>query len=286
MTDNSPTDSAGRARSARTPVAARLQGVIAGAAAAAILWACALLLGLPRIAGFENGHDFVVPAAAIGALLSFTALRRAIYVATAVAVLAVAVVAYTPVVERPVHTLVRVDPRPVVPSGAVVVLGADIAPDSLLHTQSLDRMLGGLELMRAGAAPVLVIPGNTVTTRGRVVSARPDQMRLAALAGLDTATILVADRVHSTRDEAVRASELLRPRGIRRIHVVTSPAHTGRACRTFERVGFLVTCTPSRSRDVPFTAGSLYRSPDRLEAFGLWVYERAAMALYHMKGWV
>ena len=286
MTDKSPTNSAGRASAARAPIASRLQRVIAGAAAGAILWACALLLGIPRIAGFENGHDFIVPAAVIGALLSLTAMRRVIHVVTAVAVLIVAVVAYTPVIERPVRALVRADPRPVVPSGAVVVLGADVAPDSLLHTQSLDRMLAGLELMRQGAAPLLIVPGNTVTTRGRVVSARPDQMRLATLAGLDTAAILVAHRVHSTRDEAVRASELLRPRGVRRIHVVTSPAHTGRACRTFERVGFVVTCTPSRSRDVPFTAGSLYRSPDRLEAFGLWLYERAAMALYHMKGWV
>lgn len=286
MTDKSPTNSAGRASSTRTPVGGRLQRVIAGAAAGAILWACALLLGIPRIAGFENGHDFIVPAAAIGALLSATAMRRAIHVAAAFAVLVVAAVAYTPLVEPQVRALVRADPRPVVPSGAVVVLGADVAPDSLLHGQSLDRMLGGLELMRQGAAPLLLVSGNTVTTKGRAVSARPDQMRLAALAGLDTATILVAERVHSTRDEAVRASELLRSRGIRRIHLVTSPAHTGRACRTFERVGFVVTCTPSRSRDVPFTPGSLYRSPDRLEAFGLWLYERAAMALYHMKGWV
>lgn len=244
-----------------------------------------LLLGIPRVAGFENARDFTIPAALLGALVGVTALRRVLYVTTALVALLVAVIAYTPVIEQPFRSLVRADAAPVVPSGAVVVLGADVTPDGLLVGQGLDRMLTGVALVQAGAAPLLVIPGNTMTFHGRAVSARQDQQRIIRLAGIDSSAILVTERVFSTRDEAMRASSLLTPKGIRRIHVVTSPSHTGRACRTFERVGFVVTCAPSISRDVPVAPASLFRSADRLEAFGWWLYERVATAVYHLKGW-
>lgn len=258
---------------------------VGGAAAGAILWTCAVLLGLPLVAGFE-GHDFTIPAVLLGAAVALTRLRAALYVTTAILALVVAIVAYTPVIERPVRSLVRRDPPPGVPPGAVVVLGADVTTDSLLYGQGLDRLLSGLELVKRGAAPVLVIPGNTREERGRRVPATPDQLRLIALAGVAGSTILVSDSVYSTRDEAVRAQELLRPRGIRRVYLVTSPAHTGRACRTFERAGLTVTCTPSVSRDVPFTPGALYRAEDRLAAFRWWLYEQAAFAYYHARGWI
>lgn len=263
----------------------RLPRLVAGAAAGTIIWVGALALGIPLVAGF-HGHDFTIPVALIGALAGLTRLRGILYVKAAIIALVVAIVAYTPIIERPVRSLVRRDPPPGVAPGAVVVLGADVTPDSLLIDQSLDRMLTGLELVKRGAAPVLVIPGNALEERGRRVPATPDQLRLIALAGVAGSTILVSDSVRSTRDEALRARDLLRPRGIRRVYLVTSPAHTTRACRTFERVGISVTCTPSVSRDVPFTRGALYRSRDRLAAFRWWLYEQAATAYYHMRGWV
>lgn len=262
-----------------------LPRLAAGAAAGAIVWTCAILLGIPLLAGFD-GHDFTIPALLLGALLGLTRVRSALYVLAAALVLVTAIVAYTPLVERPVHSLVRRDPAPGVQPGAVVVLGADVTTDSLLYDQSLDRMLSGIELVKRGAVPVLVVPGNAREERGRRIPATPDQLRLVALAGIATDTLLVTDSVYSTRDEAVRALELLRPLGIRRIYVVTSPAHTGRACRTFERVGFTVTCTPSISRDIPFAPGTLYRSRDRLTAFRWWLYEQFAWRYYHARGWI
>lgn len=275
--DTSTTSSGTRRRSYRDP--------LVGAAAGALLWTGIELLGIPELAG-GPWHDLVLVAAVLGALFALTRLRWVLYTKTILVAVIVAVIAYTPIAERAVRSLVRRDPVPAVPSGAVVVLGADVTPDSLLFGQSLERMLTAVELMKGGTAPVLVIPGNVLEERGRRVSARADQLRLIALAGADTNTVLVADSVYSTRDEAERARTLLRTRNIRRIHVVTSPAHSGRACRTFERVGFVVTCTPSTSRVLPFTPGTMYRSSDRLLAFRLWLYERAAFQVYHMKGWI
>lgn len=275
--DDSPTSRG----STRSPV----RGVLAGAGAGTLLWTGLELLGVPYLAG-GPGYDLVLVAAVLGALAGLTRVRWWLYGATAATALVVAAIAYTPFAERAVRSLVRRDPVPAVASGAVVVLGADITPDGLLFGQSLERMLTAVELMKAGTAPLLVIPGNVLEERGRRVPARLDQQRLITLAGADPSTVLVADSVYSTRDEAERARTLLGQRGIRRIHVVTSPAHTGRACRTFERVGFVVTCTPSTSRILPLTPGTLYRSSDRLLAFRLWLYERAAFQFYHMKGWI
>lgn len=265
----------------------RLAHVAAGAACGLILWTCAMLLGIPWLVGME-GHDFTLVAALIGALFGLTRLRTWTYVKTAVVVALVAVIAYTPLIEAPARSLVRRD-TPVpgsAPAGAVVVLAADITPDSLLVQQALDRLLAGASLVKDGAAPRLVISHNTVRIRGRRIPSTPDQWRIIRLAGIDPAQVLVVDSVHSTRDEAVRAWALLAPQGVRRVVVVTSPAHSGRACRTFQRVGFAVVCMPSESRDVPFTRGTLTGSADRLGAFRLWLYEQAARQYYHLKGWI
>lgn len=265
-----------------------IRAVASGAAAGLILWTCAILLGVPNLLGFRDGYDFTSVAAIIGALLALTPLRRVLYLKAAVLVLLTALVAYTPLVERPVQRLVRRDaplagsPTP----GAVIVLGADITADSLLTGQSLDRMLTAVELVRQGAAPRLVLTGNVARYGRRTVPSAADQQRLIRLAGIDPAQVQVADSVFSTRDEALRAWAHLAPQDIRRVIVVTSPAHSGRACRTFERVGFAVVCAPSISRDVPFTPGTLGGSADRLTAFGLWLYERVAFQYYHLKGWI
>ena len=246
-----------------------------------------MVLLIPQLAGF-HGHDFTLVAALLGALAALTPLAHWLYAKTIVVVLLVAVVAYTPVAERAARSLIRSDPLDTghAPPGAVIVLGEDITPDSLLGRQALDRMLTGAALVQAGVAPQLVVTRNITRVHGHAVPSTPDQRRIASLAGIDSARMQVVDSVHSTRDEAVRAWTQLSAQGIRRVVVVTSPIHTGRACRTFQRAGFSVICRPAVSRDVPVTPGALHRSEDRLRAFGLWLYEQAAFTYYHLRGWI
>lgn len=279
-----PSGQAGRAARLRH----RLGHLAAGAAAGLILWTCAILLGVPNLLGFRDGYDFSLVAASIGALSALTPLRRALYVKAVVFVVLTALIAYMPLVDGPVKRLVRRDaPPPGSPApAAVIALGADITADSLLTGQSLDRVLAAAELVQSGAAPRLVLSGNFARYGRRFVPSTPDRQRLVRLAGIDPAQVQEVDSVFSTRDEAVRAWAQLAPQGVRRVVVVTSPAHSGRACRTFERVGFAVVCAPSASRDVPFTSGTLRGSADRLAAFRLWLYERLAFQYYHLKGWV
>jgi uncharacterized SAM-binding protein YcdF (DUF218 family) len=115
------------------------------------------------------------------------------------------------------------------------------------------------------------------------VTSDADQQRVVGLLN-PPARLLIVDSVFSTRDEAVRMAALARPLGITRIALVTSPLHTRRACATFEKVGFRVTCVPSESREAALE--SLREATDRVRALQLTLYEWAAFVKYRARGWI
>jgi uncharacterized SAM-binding protein YcdF (DUF218 family) len=164
---------------------------------------------------------------------------------------------------------------------AVIVLSGGITPDSLLMSEALDRLLTGLTLMRDSVAPLLVVTQPRRANGGATTA--PDQARLRALIARPF-PMLTVDSVRTTHDEAVRAWRLLSPRSATRVAVVTSPLHTVRACATFERVGFTVSCVAAISRAYSVDRAA---SPDeRLTLFRAWLYERAALVEYRARGWV
>jgi uncharacterized SAM-binding protein YcdF (DUF218 family) len=115
------------------------------------------------------------------------------------------------------------------------------------------------------------------------VTADVDQQRLVSLLERPI-RLLIVDSIFSTRDEAVRTRALAKALDITNVAVVTSPLHTYRACATFEKVGFAVTCVPSESRDVALT--TLSGPTDRVKALQLWLYELAGLAKYRVSGWM
>ena len=66
--------------------------------------------------------------------------------------------------------------------------------------------------------------------------------------------------------------------------VVTAPLHTRRACATFVRVGFKVSCAPCREQE--YNVWHPRTSRDRLEASRQYLYERLGMVKYRFKGWI
>lgn len=102
----------------------------------------------------------------------------------------------------------------------------------------VDRFEGGIELFRAGKAPVIVF------TRGQLPwqpYARPEGellARRAMLLGVPQAAIRLTGRVGNTADEAAAAATLLGEK--KRIILVTSAFHTRRALLLFEHAGFTV----------------------------------------------
>jgi uncharacterized SAM-binding protein YcdF (DUF218 family) len=217
-----------------------------------------------------------------GALIGLTRARRLAWVAAAALALLLAVIAYTPVVRGPVARLVRADSVGARPVQAIVVLSGGITSDGRLKPGPADRLLSGLALARQGVASTIILSRERWGGPYNRVTGDADQRQLIGLLERPV-NVLVVDSVFSTRDEAVRMRALTRPLRITAVAVVTSPLHTRRACATFEKVGFVVTCVPSGSRDVVLTHPRL--ATDRVRAFQLWLYELAGQTLYSVRGW-
>lgn len=249
----------------------------------ALVWLAATALGLPGVLHL-SGTAGLGPAALLGGLLGVTRFRPVLWLAGGALAALFAIVAFTPVIVQPAQALVRSDPVPSPPLAldAVVVLSSGISTDGMLSPDGADRLLSGIRLAKAAGAPTLV------TTRVRNpaavdVSSDADQKRLVTLAGPGLLLLVVPD-VFSTRDEAMHVRNLARRESWSRVAVVTSPAHTRRACGTFEKAGLRVTCVPADSRDVAFK--TLTTPADRVDAFKLWIYEMAGTINYRLKGWL
>jgi uncharacterized SAM-binding protein YcdF (DUF218 family) len=135
------------------------------------------------------------------------ALRRRLVLAALVAAVAIvtAVLFVFPREDHPRH------------ADAVVVLSG-----------SRDRLPKGLELMRKGVAPVLVISDGAVP-------GWPEANRLCAHGGRGFRTICFHPQPYSTRGEARFTGALMRRRGWKHVVVVTSRYHVFRARMDFHR---------------------------------------------------
>jgi uncharacterized SAM-binding protein YcdF (DUF218 family) len=240
-------------------------------------------LGAVDILGLHSLGYLFTAVGVIGVGLGVFGLAGVLVAADAVLIAVYLVLAFTPVIDGPAERWVRDDPKPSQPLDAVVVLSGWVKPDSALEAVAVERLLTGLELVKAGLAPRLVTTRVVSTDGGIRVVSDDDQRRFVRLVGLESAWTEV-DSVGNTHDEATRSAALLFPVGGKRIAVVTSPMHTRRACAVFEGVGFEVHCVAAREMVAvtrhPATPG------DRLAAFRDYLYERLGMVKYRAKGWV
>ncbi len=272
----------------RTPVTRRTKPALTreffgGAVLGALVWIALVMLGFNGVFHLP-GATGLAPAALLGGLLGISRFRLVLWLGGGALAALFAIVAFTPIVVQPARALVRSDPMPSPPLtlDAVVVLSAGLTADGLVGHSGVERLLSGIRLARSTGTPALV------TTRVRhpddlEVNSDADQKALVQLMGPGLRLFIVPD-VFSTRDEALRVRDLARGHRWARVAVVTSPAHSRRACGTFEKAGLRVTCVPAESREVAFE--SLATPGDRLEAFKLWMYEVAGTVNYRVKGWL
>jgi len=235
---------------------------------------------LPRPIPFPLDHILSV---AVGALLGARASARFVAIGSATVAVLVYVVGFTSVMRGPVHAMIRRDSIPAERLDAVIVLSSSVNADSLLDPVAVERLLTGLALFRDNGARLLVTTRSAVSESDRRLESDTDRRRLIDLAA-DTGRWHAVGPVSSTRDEAVRTAALLLPLEQKRVAVVTSPLHTRRACRTFEKVGFQVTCVPADER--LYTVYTFNSSTTRLRATADWLYEEMAMLKYRLHGWM
>jgi uncharacterized SAM-binding protein YcdF (DUF218 family) len=155
------------------------------------------------------------------------------------------------------------------PVDAVVVLSSGVLKNGSLDTPGRRRLLTGEAYAKRYGAPALI----TTHVRRRkppyLTSDLPQHLLIDS-AGLSAIWRHSSQPVRSTHDEAETVAQL---EPGKHIAVVTSRFHTRRACATFEKVGFEVTCVSSGWNpwwEIPYLA----------------LYEGAALIKYRLKGWI
>jgi len=156
-------------------------------------------------------------------------------------------------------------------------------PDGLMRSETLDRVLTGMALVKRGVSNAMLISRETRAFGGRPVSDSADLQDITAMLTVPASVIFV-DSIFTTRTEALRMRSIARQHGWRTLAVVTSPMHTRRACATFEAVGFKVICVPAAVRGSGLDPNST--PEDRFRAFRAWLYERFATDSYRRRGWI
>ncbi|HEY7413024.1 MAG TPA: YdcF family protein [Vicinamibacteria bacterium] len=198
---------------------------------------------------------------------------RALRALGAAAAAAFAVAAFTPAAAVFYRSLSA--PARSGPVDAVVVLGAGATGD-MLTDSSLRRLVEGMRLHRTGRVPLLVLLGPAYESRSTEAALRA---RLAGELGVPAEAVVVEDRGRTTREEAQRVAEVLRPRGAARILLVSGADHLPRAAALFERAGFEVRTAP-----VVSPGAESARPEARLGLARALAGELAARAYYRLAG--
>jgi uncharacterized SAM-binding protein YcdF (DUF218 family) len=235
-------------------------------------------LDLTSLVSFWGDRLILLPLGAIvGALCAATRLRQPFYVATALLGLLWLGVAYGPLSRLLAGGLVRSDALK--PADAVLVLGTRMQRDGDPTSAQLSRLLRGLEIVKDGLAPRLII----TELPPPYSSQRPFAEALLSRFKPEVELVDLGPTLN-TRDEAVMASEYLKKRGLLRIIVTSSPTHTFRGAALLEAQGLEVMASPSR--ETRFDLETLDRSEERLEAFGSVIHERLGILVYRWRGWI
>lgn len=250
-----------------------------GAGTALLILNGVWLLGLPQILGIGLITASQV-AIAVG-LLAGRWLLRPMYGAVLVLFAGIVICVLPPVSRTLGAPFVRNDPVDLDAVDAVFVFSGSVNSRGLIRGEALDRLLSGMALraQRPQLPLVLSIVHNRKRPGG--ASSQADQLALSALSHA-SGGIEWIDSVSSTRDEAVRLSQLAFQKRWKRVVAVTSPMHTRRACAALEAIGLSVTCVAAPWREAawpPRNAG------DRISITQHVVYESLAWTQYRLAGW-
>lgn len=145
---------------------------------------------------------------------------------------------------------IRVPVRRVPSADAIVVLSTGRVtapgPEAVSEWTDADRFFGGVQLFRAGKAPLLVFTGGWSPWEPEAPLEGDVLAEYATNMGIPRDQVLTTGRVFNTAEEAVAVSALLKARqaGSPHIILVTSAFHLPRARLLFERAGLAVSVFP------------------------------------------
>jgi uncharacterized SAM-binding protein YcdF (DUF218 family) len=213
-----------------------------------------------------------------------------------IAVLAWAVIAYTPLVPHLVANLEdRYPAEPPLPAhvDGIIVLGGAVEPViSQAHGQATVNRAGGrmIEAARLARlhpeASVLVSGGNADPFHPEIKEAATMAEILIEL-GVSPERIIQEDRSRNTRENAIYAQALVRPSAGQQWVLITSALHMPRSVALFQHIGWSVIAWPSGFRSggaTPWINADLPSA--RLESLADVAHERIGLLVYRLLGWI
>lgn len=256
----------------------RLSRLAVGLTAGSLAGLIVVDLNLPSLVSFFGDRTYLVPlAAALGALLWLTPLRRVTGVAVVALALLWLAVAFTPVTSWLTEGLVRRDPLEA--ADAVFVFASRVQEDGDPTADAMSRLLKGVEMVAEGRAPRLLVSEVAPPAGPYAPLARAWVAEFAP-----RGEVFTVGRIRNTRDEAMAVAKLCHERGWRRVLAVTSPTHTRRAAAALEKAGLVVVAVPSV--ETRFDLERLHWPGDRREAFAPIAHERIGLVVYRRRGWI
>lgn len=119
---------------------------------------------------------------------------------------------------------------------AIVVPGAGvIGPQCALNLSAMRRTILASRLYREGRAPLVVFSGGK--PRHSPCTVAEAMATFAETLGVPHDAILIESNAATTRENAVLTAEILKPRGIDRVLLVTDALHAVRSRAAFQKVG-------------------------------------------------
>jgi Uncharacterized conserved protein len=190
------------------------------------------------------------------------------------------------------------DPWPPVPVAAlpeaelVVVLGGGMAPPPAgwPHADlgpAADRYWHAARIYHAGRAPRILISGGNVWERDQPTEAEVVRGFLEDL-GVPSEAIVEEGSSRNTHENAERTAALLAEHGWRRVLLVTSASHMGRARATFARAG-VDTVAAATDHTLPSAVPpimTLLPQVGALEASTRAQKEYLGRLVYRLRGWI
>ncbi len=196
--------------------------------------------------------------------------------------------------ERP-YTAQKIDELPA--ADAVLVLGGFLAPGThepvgMALSDSADRLMAGIELVRRGKARHLVMGGGSSFVEGKVRTEADDVEPWIQRWNLLERPILRLPVCTNTRDEAVALAKMMKERGWEKVLLVTSAWHMRRSEAVFRSAGVSVIPIACDFRAYPIGESRFLNSwpilpqPGKLVGFHVYCHEIIGWWYYRARGWI
>ncbi|MGQ9598691.1 MAG: YdcF family protein [Anaerolineae bacterium] len=128
------------------------------------------------------------------------------------------------------------------PADVIVILGARVEPDGQPGPDLKVRTLHAVALFQQGFAPSLICTGGFHNDR---LSAAAVACDLAVVQGVPAERVWLADGSMTTREDAIRTSQLMASHGWHTAILVSHPLHLERVRLLFENQGITVYPSPT-----------------------------------------